>query len=256
MTKRNSETKEEFQARRTVYQKLWWENHPDKRKGYNRTYYVKHRPAILISSRRYEREHRERLNEVTRINYHKDVQLSRSKTKAKRDKNRESFNARRREYASRNREDLREYYRILRFSRQDEYNEKQRVRNKRPEYLAYRRKLRKHKHDTDPNFRIMQSLRTRVQSVLKGLSKSQRTIELLGCDVVFLRMHLEAQFQQGMNWGNYGQWHIDHIVPCASFDLQDKAQQNTCFNYTNLQPLWAKDNLQKGANIIPFQKVA
>jgi hypothetical protein len=50
-----------------------------------------------------------------------------------------------------------------------------------------------------------------------------------------------------MNWQNYGQWHIDHIRPCASFDLKDPIEQAKCFNYTNLQPLWAKENLSKGA---------
>jgi hypothetical protein len=48
-----------------------------------------------------------------------------------------------------------------------------------------------------------------------------------------------------MSWKNYGKWHIDHIRPCSSFDLSDPQQQRTCFNYSNLQPLWAKDNLNK-----------
>ena len=53
-----------------------------------------------------------------------------------------------------------------------------------------------------------------------------------------------------MTWDNHGEWHIDHIKPCASFDLTDADQQRECFNYTNLQPLWAKDNLSKGAKIL------
>jgi hypothetical protein len=64
-----------------------------------------------------------------------------------------------------------------------------------------------------------------------------------------LRQHLEAQFTDGMSWDNYGRdgWHIDHIRPCASFDLTDPEQQRQCFHYTNLQPLWAADNIRKGA---------
>lgn len=72
-------------------------------------------------------------------------------------------------------------------------------------------------------------------------------MELIGCTVEYLRQHLEQQFQPGMSWDNWSisGWHIDHIRPCASFDLTDPIQQAQCFHYTNLQPLWAKDNMIK-----------
>lgn len=72
---------------------------------------------------------------------------------------------------------------------------------------------------------------------------------LLGCSAKELRRHLESQFKPWMNWGNYGRWHIDHIQPCASFDLTDPKQQEICFHYTNLQPLEAKKNIRKRAKI-------
>ena len=59
--------------------------------------------------------------------------------------------------------------------------------------------------------------------------------------------HIEKQFKPGMTWERYGEWHVDHIRPCASFDLTDPEQQTICFNYENLQPLWAIDNMKKGA---------
>ena len=67
-----------------------------------------------------------------------------------------------------------------------------------------------------------------------------------------LKLHLENQFVDGMNWNNYGKngWHIDHIKPCASFDLTDPKQQKICFHYTNLQPLWAIDNLIKHSKLL------
>jgi hypothetical protein len=67
----------------------------------------------------------------------------------------------------------------------------------------------------------------------------------MGCSIAYAYAYLEAQFAEGMSWENYGEWHIDHIRPCASFDLEDPVQQRECFHYTNLQPLWAKDNLSK-----------
>lgn len=79
--------------------------------------------------------------------------------------------------------------------------------------------------------------------------KSARTLELLGTTIADLRKWLQDQFQDGMNWSNMGRfgWHIDHVRPCASFDLTDPEQQRACFHYTNLQPLWWRDNLSKGA---------
>jgi hypothetical protein len=95
--------------------------------------------------------------------------------------------------------------------------------------------------------RIINSCRRRMKSALSGVSKSDSTKRLLGCTGVYLREYLKSQFTDGMSWENYGLygWHIDHIRPCASFDLTNPVQQRKCFHYTNLQPLWAIDNLQK-----------
>ena len=77
-------------------------------------------------------------------------------------------------------------------------------------------------------------------------SKFEPTLKLIGSSVPFVRKWIESKFVDGMTWDNHGEWHIDHIRPCASFDLTDPDQQKECFNYKNLQPLWAKDNLTKG----------
>ncbi len=100
----------------------------------------------------------------------------------------------------------------------------------------------------DPNFRIKHYLGTRIRKVLGGyIKKSKKTQELLGCTIEKFWVHLEEKFTKGMTQENYGEWHVDHIKPCASFDLTDPEQQSECFHYTNLQPLWAIDNLKKGA---------
>jgi hypothetical protein len=91
-----------------------------------------------------------------------------------------------------------------------------------------------------------------MRSAMDGRSKSKHTMELLGCSIEEFKIYLEKQFTKGMNWGNYGKkgWHIDHILPCASFDLTDPEQQKKCFHYTNLQPLWAEDNYKKKDKIL------
>ena len=80
--------------------------------------------------------------------------------------------------------------------------------------------------------------------------KAARTAELLGASIPEVWNHLEKQFQPGMTRKNHGLWHIDHIKPCVTFDLSDPEQQKKCFHYTNLQPLWAFDNISKGKRVL------
>lgn len=87
---------------------------------------------------------------------------------------------------------------------------------------------------------------------VKGTEKATNTWALIGCPKDFLKQHLESKFKPGMTWENYGPvWEIDHIRPCASFDLTDPQQQRECFNWSNLQPLFALENLKKGATYNP-----
>ena len=104
------------------------------------------------------------------------------------------------------------------------------------------------KRQTDLQYRMLCNLRGRVYNVMKGNTKSFAIMELLGCSIEELKTYLQKQFQKGMLWGNYGDWHIDHIIPCSKFNLIDPEQQKLCFNYSNLQPLWAIDNLRKSNN--------
>jgi len=105
---------------------------------------------------------------------------------------------------------------------------------------------------TDINYKILCNLRRRLHSAVTKGFKSARTLELLGCSIEYLKEYLEKQFKKEMNWNNYGMfgWHIDHIIPCNSFDLTNPEEQKRCFNYTNLQPLWAKENWSKHTNIL------
>ena len=77
--------------------------------------------------------------------------------------------------------------------------------------------------------------------------KSKQTLELLGCNIEEFKKYLEFKFTKGMSWDKMHLIHIDHIKPCAAFDLTNPEEQAKCFHYTNLQPLWAIDNLRKGA---------
>lgn len=117
-----------------------------------------------------------------------------------------------------------------------------------------RSKSRKERLRSDPKFKMTEILRNRLRHAIRrtkhgSVVKSARTLDMLGCSMDEFIKHIEQQFQPGMSWENHGAWHIDHVLPCASFDLTDPAQQKTCFNFSNMQPLWAEDNIKKGCRL-------
>lgn len=100
----------------------------------------------------------------------------------------------------------------------------------------------------NPLVRLIKNLRRRLHHVMADNCKSAGTLALLGCSTDQFFGHLEIRFEPGMTWENYGpMWHVDHIRPCAAFDFSDPKQQRACFNWNNLQPLWAKENLMKSS---------
>lgn len=111
--------------------------------------------------------------------------------------------------------------------------------------IAYQTGYIKRRLLVDPGFKLASYYRRRVSKALKVNTKCCHTLGLLGCSIPDLKEHLERGFKPGMSWENYGEWHVDHIKPCARFDLSDHTQQRACFHFSNLQPLWGIDNLKK-----------
>ena len=134
-----------------------------------------------------------------------------------------------------------------RYEEHIKYRQQRYVENK-DEINKVRRKYIKQRRDKDPQYRFFMALRNRTSSIMKSLKviKANTSIKLIGCTRLELKNYMEKQFKEGMNWDNYGSWHVDHIRPCNAFDLRIKDQQYICFNFRNLEPLWAKDNLEKG----------
>ena len=114
----------------------------------------------------------------------------------------------------------------------------------------YTNKYVKRRKIESPAFKIKYLLRTRMLSAITRGYKKKSTVELLGCEYDYLKSFLENKFREGMSWANHGEWEIDHIKPCASFDLMQEVEQKKCFNYTNLQPLWKADNRKKRDKIL------
>jgi hypothetical protein len=162
-----------------------------------------------------------------------------SNVKARAEKNKDRIKAYQAIYRKEHDKENKEYqakYRAMHIEKSREYSK------------SYQRERLKN----DEAFRISRNIRARIRNAIHNNAKSKSSFELLGCTVDELKVHMEAQFKEGMTWANWGRfgWHMDHIIPCASFDLSDPEQQKACFHYTNLQPLWYWENQLKGKKIL------
>jgi hypothetical protein len=116
------------------------------------------------------------------------------------------------------------------------------------QHNRYNREYSARKHRENSSFHVGILLRNRFRDALKNNRKIGSAIELLDMSLKEFQIYIRGQFRPGMNWENYGPvWHLDHVRPCASFDLADPEQQKICFRWDNYQPLFAKENLKKGA---------
>lgn len=111
---------------------------------------------------------------------------------------------------------------------------------------------RKRRRASDPTYRARLNLRSRLYKALKSAecSRDRNIRNSVGCTILELRAYLESRFLPGMTWENYGQWHLDHIRPLSSFNLENTEEQRQANHYSNLQPLWAGDNIKKGSKYV------
>jgi hypothetical protein len=176
--------------------------------------------------------------------------LIKSRKKDYYDKNREKLNKKVREWYGKNSErtlqQKRDYYqenRELMLERSKLW-----VKNNRDKVNKYI----KTKKEENPLFRVELNIRSRIKQYLKqkNITQKNRTFDIIGIEVNELKKHLESKFVDGMSWDNYGLhgWHIDHIIPLCS--AKDEYELLELFYYTNLQPLWAEDNLKKNGKIL------
>jgi len=192
---------------RSQYLKEYQIKNKDRIKKQKKNKYLENREYILEKAKKYRQENRDRINAWAKKYRQENVELLRERDKKYRDNN----------------------------------YEKQR-RLKRNNFNRYMRE--------NPNFKIGITLRNQLRQALKNNSvkKTISVIKLLGCSIQEFKEYISKKFTEGMSWDNHGEWHLDHIRPIASFDnLEDIKQQEKCFHYTNFQPLWASENIRKGA---------
>lgn len=156
-------------------------------------------------------------------------------------------NANSKKYKEKNKEKISEYNKKYKYAHREEiceYNKKYNIKNRKEIQTRHTAYLRE-KRQTDPQYKISSLLRTRINKVINGQNK-ENTLKMLGCSYKFLMNWLSFQFEDDMTFDNHGLvWHIDHIIPCNCFDLTDNDERLKCFNWSNLQPLYAQKNLSK-----------
>jgi hypothetical protein len=197
-------------------------------KEYNKKYWEKNKERLKI-------ENRERYKK-----YSKDPEAIKRKHKSQKKyamKNREKILAYHAKYRAENKEEINRKIREWYYKNTKKVKERIKIYNK-----VYRNTL---------HFKIKDNMRRRIRTALKkdGGKKTKRTMKLVGCTAEQLKQHIEKQFKPGMSWEQRNSFHIDHIIPCASFDLTKLSQQKKCFHYTNLQPLYPIENIKKGAKL-------
>lgn len=169
------------------------------------------------------------------------------KTKEYKDANKKIIREKNRKYDIEHAKNISERKRKYRQENRQILSKRRREYTQRPEIKLRNLKYQTNKMKTDSQFYLKNILRKRINNYLnrKNLKKIGSAVLDLGCSIDELRNYLQFKFTEGMTWENRGKWHIDHIIPLCKFNLSDREQFLKACHYTNLQPLWAEENLRK-----------
>jgi len=216
---------------------LYREKNTEKIKQQKKESYKKNVDKVSVKNKIYRNIHREKLLVYNREYYKKNKTQILSQNKDYRIKNKSKIDSRNKEYRNKKEEKISNYQKQYRIENTEKLKE-------------YIRNYRKNRRKTDILFYLKETLSHRIRCFLKtkNINKKNKTLEIVGCSPLELKLHLEKQFKDGMTWENRNMWHIDHIIPLSSATNEDEIYR-LC-HYTNLQPLWIEENLKKGNKII------
>jgi hypothetical protein len=208
------------------------------------------RPECKICLTEKREANKEKMTEYNKKYWQETKEQQKEKNKIWRSNNQEKVKQSMKEWLEKNKEYKKlkdKEYREENWEKKKEYNRKWHKNN----YEDLKNNIER--VDEFNKYRIKTNISRRIREILKQ-DKSQSSSKYVGCSLDELKTHLETQFEEGMNWDNYGSytfqedksgWHIDHIIPCTAFNLEDPIEVGACFYYMNLQPLWGKDNIIK-----------
>lgn len=250
---KNKNTKDGFanicKECKRIEDKNYYENNKDKCLDYAKEWAKRNREKRNKVCKKYRDNNKKKIREKAQNCYYyrggkekqqiyqeKNKEKIRNQANKKYEKNKEQISIKSKEYRQNNLEKVRNY---------------DKLRYKKRKKKLLQRQLERRRNNI--HCRLRHNLSNRIIKVLKGINKSKGTIELLGCEIEFFKQHIESKFTKGMTWENYGKWHIDHKIPCSKFDLSKEKEQKRCFHFSNLQPLWARENIIKSDKIIEHQ---
>ena len=207
----------------------------EERKAYSKAYYE----ANKEYQKAYYQSNKDKINALSKARYEANKDKKKALSKAYYEANKDKRKA----YNKANK-DKSKAYRKANKDKRNAQNKAYRKANKEKQNARDRERRK-----TDPLFKLKRNLRNRTYKALKskGYKKESKTAKILGASYRIVSKHLERQFKDGMNWSNYGDWHVDHIIPLAYANEKNELI-NLC-HFRNLQPLWAADNLSKGCRI-------
>ena len=227
----------------------WWNGKQLRNPEYRKEYYKANNEKIKEKTKEYYKANKEYYKEYNKEYKKENKEKIKEQRKEYQKENKEKIKEYQKEYKAANKEKNKEYYKEYYKENKEkikEYNKEYKANPANKEKINKRTRVR---YKNDENFRLSKLLRTRFTLALKSqnIKKNSHVLELTSCPIDFLKDYLSKKFEEGMTWDNQGEWHIDHRKPCASFDLTNKEDQRKCFHYTNLQPLWGKENREKSA---------
>ena len=231
--------------------KLYRENNKESLKEKRKLYIQNNKEKIKETARLYYQDNINRKKQISKLYFENNKELIKEKRKIYIQNNKELLNKKSKLYNKNNKEKIKETARLYYQNNKEKRKESHKIwAEKNKNYLNDYQKKRR---DTDYLYKLKCILRCRIYQSLRNKNsiKSKTTLQMLGCNLETAKSHLEKQFTKGMNWENQGEWHIDHIIPCSSAKTEEELIK--LFHYTNLQPLWAADNLSKGDKIIEKQ---
>ena len=236
----NKEYNESHKEQNKEQRKEYCKNHKEQIKEQNKEYRESHKKQRKEQKKEYDRNHKKQIKEQNKEYYENHKEQGKEQKKEYHKNHKEQIKEQNKEYYENHKEQRKEYKKEYREGHKEQANEQQ-----------------KNRCAVDIQYKLACLLRGRLRGALKNNYKCGSAVRDLGCSILELKIKLEQMFYPNpktgemMSWENQGSgWHIDHIIPLSSFDLTDRDQLLKACHYTNLQPLWAEENLSKGAKLI------
>jgi hypothetical protein len=229
--------KEELKIKSKAYR----EANKEEEKMRSKSYYEQNKDRIKSRVTQYHKHNREQILIKKKNKYKSNKESHKTSCKKWADNNKELIAANKKNYRESNKEKIKEYAK--------HYYQHNKEKIKRNVWLNHKRRLL-----TDKLYATKHKLRILIYNSFKRIAQNKPTdtLSLLGCTWEEAKAHFESLFREGMSWENHGEWHIDHIRPVSSFGMDELHLMN---HISNLQPLWAKDNLSKRDNYILLNMV-